>query len=269
MDGHGESGSTNSFERHCVETKKLIADVMGYEIRGARGKLVKHLLGFALDPDWWSVYSQQYNKSKMPFVVQEKPLRKLVYVYREILKMDDSNDIDGFIKSFEYSIVRDIGIYSTFTDSRAEFNDKWKSQHMSFKQLAAMPLKYHKVWTYFFLNRDNKSIPKLIDDIERILEFHERAKRINMKTKGERVPKPVTDEMLYQEITTSYKSDNDDDESDDDDDVVKRKAVVMDATPVENMMETLVENVKRQKVYENGVLSIDTGVEHQVVQSKT
>lgn len=170
----------NGYRQANSDRSELISEIMNYEIRGARGKLVKHLLGFALDANWWSVYAQQYNRNKVPFVIQEKPLRKLVYTYKKVKQLEqDGNDddtIDAFIRGYEYSIVRDIATYTTFNSTMTDYKAKWKSQHMSFKQLSTKPLKYHKVWKYFFTTNENKSIPKLIVDIEQILEFHERSR---------------------------------------------------------------------------------------------
>ena len=324
----------NSFKQVDEDRSDLISEVMEYEIRGARGRLVKHLIGFALDPNWWSVYAQQYNKNKMPFIIQEKPLRKVVYTYRRIKAMmeEDANCddvVDSYIRAFEYSIVRDVSMYVAFNSTRVDFGSKWKSQHMSFKQLSDKPLKYHKVWKYFFTDPDNKSIPKLVDDIERILTFHTRSKILSSSThhnfensgtvieessnilnKGmeflqqsnhneesiehfnnsvsvsdithvdeQAIMRVMSDNAIEQEIikalydeeaaedSGSDSGDDSDDESGDDDDgemvevfeSPKRKAVVMDPTPITNMMETLVDNVKRQKTETQPVVQTSLG----------
>ena len=301
----------NSYKQVDKDRSDLISEVMEYEIRGARGKLVKHLIGFALDPNWWSVYAQQYNKNKMPFIIQEMPLRKVVYTYRRIKSLmgsEPTDIIDSYIRAFEYSIVNDVSAHVAFNSSRIDFKSKWKSQHMSFKQLAEKPLKYHKVWKYFFTDPNNKSIPKLIDDIERILTFHTRSKILNSSThnnfvnsdhvieestnilnKGmellqkndhdeesvekfndsvgvgeiqhvdeDAIMRVMSDDDIDQEIIRALcdeeASEGESESEFVDDDFLseyndkKRKAVVMDATPITEMMETLVENTKRSKM---------------------
>ena len=326
------SQNINGYKQVDDDRSELISEVMNYDINGVRGKLAKHLIGFALDPNWWSVYAQQYNKNKVPFVIQEKPLRKLVFTYKKIKELEandtDGETIDAYIRAFEYSIVRDIGTFAAFNSSRVNFDAKWKSQHMSFNQLANKPLKYHKVWKYFFTNPTNKSIPKLVVDIERILTFHVRSKMLQSAThynfvnsdnvinesglilnKGADFLKmsmqqetsvehfsksvPLTDmehadeevitralsngalddeiiRALYDEERATDDSDSDSDndsdndsDSDNDNDSVlqKRKAMVVDTTPITNMMETLVEGVKRQKTDDINVLAMEPTTE--------
>ena len=280
---------TASDYKHANEDRiSLVKEIMEYEIRGARGKMVKHLLGFALDANWWSVYAQQYNKNKLPFIIQEKPLRKLVFTYKRILELEedgtDADTIDAYIRGFEYSLVRDVGTYTAFNSGSFDFTTRWKSQSMSFKQLSAKPLKYHKVWKYFFTDRENKSIPKLILDIEKMIDFHVRSRILysqdycnseNMKNiinglgspsdikvqsvnvddfKTTLTAKAMEDDIvraLYDEEASeaSDSESEDENESDNEQEVIgqKRKAIIADPAPITNMMETLVDSVKRQR----------------------
>lgn len=212
---------------------ELFYDVLNYDIMGAKGKLVKHLIGFSLDPNWWSVYAQQYNRNQLPFVLQEKPLRKLLLVYNKVKTFTDDELIDKYISGFQHSIVNDIAMYKSFHKCD-DFDEKWKSQAMSFRLLSLNPTKYHKVWKYFFTTNDNKNIPNLICDIEKVLEFHERSKELN-GTMANNIS--YTETELENEIVKSIPDDDDDDNM--------TSTAQIDVGPIVDMIDTV---VKRRKI---------------------
>jgi hypothetical protein len=181
------TSNINNCKQIYLDRINHMKEVMGYEIRGAYGRMIKHLIGFALDPNWWSVCAYQCKKRKIPFVIQEKTLRKLIYTYNHIKILMDNNEpnddtIDGHIRAFEYSIVRDVSSTVAFNSETVDYNAHWRSQYMSFGKLSETPLKFHKIWKDFFTDRTIKCIPLLINDIERILTFHTKTKSLNYST---------------------------------------------------------------------------------------
>lgn len=178
----------NDYKRTADDRSDLVSEVLSFDVNGSRGKLGGYIKAFALNGTW-TVYAQQYNRRKVAFVIQEKPLEKMVWCRRKCQEImgDDPNaytdSMDFYIKGFQHSLVANIQEYYDEHVGDVNFSAIWKSESMSFEALRENPLKNHDVWKFFFTDRTKVSIPKLVDNIEQALVYYRRNLIISERSK--------------------------------------------------------------------------------------
>lgn len=186
------------------ENNELINDVINFNVDGSRGKFANNLKAFAINGTW-SVYGQQYIKKKVPFVTQEGPLQKIVWTRNKIQEMLDAtydasdssvefnDEMNDIVRRFEIAYVNDIVEFNTEYVGEIDFDSAWRAARMKIKNIREDPHRYHDIWVHFFTNKDQKSIPKLIANIQEALAFYKRNAAIKYKLKTSNA---VTDEVM-------------------------------------------------------------------------
>ena len=182
-------GTINETKRTFEDHDDLVTEVLNFEITGSKGKLANYLRSFAMNGAW-TVYGQQYTKkkNKIPIILQESVLRKMVFVRNKIQEQMDNDcdftsDMDDLIKGFQYALVDDVRKFMNVNAGKVDFKKHWKEQAMSFEILASQPLKYHITWKFFFTDRTKQNIPRLVSNIEQALVYYRRNLEIQNRKK--------------------------------------------------------------------------------------
>lgn len=170
--------SVNDFKSLANEKQQILDDISAFRVTGARGAFSDMLKAFATSGTW-NVYSQQYLKRKIPFILNRDILEAKVFVKTIVDKLDDSALQIKYIRAFQYYLV---DIETRYEDEHVDgydFDEVWGKLSISWSRLKVEPLKYDELWQYFFKNPDKKtSIDKLIGNIIEALTYHDQMMQV-------------------------------------------------------------------------------------------
>ncbi len=171
-----------NFKAIDQEKDDVVSDILKFKVV-SRGAINDNLKSFAATGAF-TLYAQQYNRKKLPFITITSIMEMMVMLYNHFnvdpLEALEDNSREDLVKAFEFYLVEEVKRYELDHVMDVDFKEAWSEAGLARGRLFNNPLYYHDQWMVFY-NDEVHTIAPLIKDYDMALNYRIRMTNLSNK----------------------------------------------------------------------------------------